>query len=73
VVSGLDKSPSADETNKYGALCVAYLAPGATQTFDLEDGKKIVITNEKQVGAGFQARARQFVTTNTVPSSPAVV
>ena len=73
VVSGLDESPSADETNKYGASCVAYLAPGATQTFDLEDGKKIVITNEKQVGAGFQARARQFMTTNALPSSPAVV
>ncbi len=73
VVSGPDKSPSADETNKYGALCVAYLEPGATENFDLEDGKKIEITNEKRVGSGFQVRARQFVTTNAMPSAPAVV
>lgn len=73
VVSGTDKSPSADETNKYGALCVAYLQPGATENFDLEDGKKIELTNEKRVGSGFQVRARQFVTTNAMPSAPAVV
>ena len=73
VVSGLDESPSADETNKYGVLCVAYLEPGATENFDLADGQKIEITNEKQFGSGFQVRARQFVTTNAMPSAPAIV
>ena len=73
VVSGPDKSPSPNETNKYGALCVAYLEPGATENFDLEDGKKIEITNEKRVGSRFQVRARQFVTTNAMPSAPAAV
>jgi M6 family metalloprotease-like protein len=68
VVSGLDESPSANETKKYGALCVAYLAPGETQTFGLSDGRKIEITNEKQSGSGFQVRARQFAATRTMRS-----
>ena len=70
VVSGLDESPSADETRKYGVLCVAYLAPGETQTFGLSNGQKIEITNEKQSGSGFQVRARQFATARTMRRVP---
>lgn len=73
VVSGPNKSPSADETNRYGASCVACLAAGATQTLSLEDGKKIEITNEKRVDSGFQVTAKQFVTTNTTRRAPAIV
>lgn len=72
VMSGLDESPSANETKKYGALCVAYLAPGETQTFGLSDGRKIEITNEKQFGSGFQVRARQFATTRTMRRTRAI-
>ena len=62
VVSGLDENPSADETGKYGVLCLAYLAPGETQAFN-SGSQKIEITNEKRSGSGFQVRARQFATT----------
>jgi len=71
-MSGLDESPSANETKKYGALCVAYLAPGETQTFGLSDGRKIEISNEKQFGSGFQVRARQFATTRTMRRTRAI-
>jgi M6 family metalloprotease-like protein len=71
VVSGDEKSPSADETNNYGVLCVAYLAAGAAQTFGPKDGKKIEITIEKRVGSGFQVRARQFAT-NTMRKARAI-
>jgi M6 family metalloprotease-like protein len=69
VVSGLDENPSADETGKYGVLCLAYLAPGETQAFN-SGSQKIEITNEKQSGSGFQVRARQFATARTMRSVP---
>ena len=58
VVSGLDESPDANETSKYGVLCLAYLAAGETQTFGLQDGKEIEITNEEQLGSNFQVTAK---------------
>src|SRR5262249_36711895 len=72
VVSGLDENPSADETGKYGVLCLAYLAAGEPQTFGLSNGQKIEITNEKQFGSGFQVRARQFATTRTMRRAQAI-
>ena len=72
VVSGLDESPSANEISRYGVLCVAYLAPGETQTFGLSDGQKIEITNEIQFGSGFQVRARQFAATRSMRRTRAI-
>jgi hypothetical protein len=39
-------------------LCLAYLAAGETQTFGLQDGKEIEITNEEQLGSNFQVTAK---------------
>jgi M6 family metalloprotease-like protein len=60
VLSGLGQPPDPDESERYGALYYSYLPPGATQVFDLGNGEKIEVTNERQEGPHFLVRAKRF-------------
>jgi M6 family metalloprotease-like protein len=74
IVSGRDRKPTEEDSARYGPLCAAYLAPGATQTFELGERRRIEVTNERQVGSAFQVKARQFSIETPTPSrAPGVV
>jgi M6 family metalloprotease-like protein len=60
VVSGADEPPEPDESERYGALYYAYLPPGAKQIFELGDGEKIEVVNERQEGSNFIVRTKRF-------------
>jgi M6 family metalloprotease-like protein len=59
VVSGPDHAPTPAETEAYGILSNAFLAPGRSQSFDLGDGTKIEVANEAQHGARFAVRVKR--------------
>jgi M6 family metalloprotease-like protein len=59
LASGPDAAPEPDETERYGARYYACLPAGDTQLFDLEQGDKIAVTNERQDGSHFLVRVKR--------------
>jgi M6 family metalloprotease-like protein len=59
LASGPEAAPDPDETARYGARYYACLPAGATQLFDLEQGGKIAVTNERQEGPHFHVRVKR--------------